>query len=197
MANNKIKFFLRAIILLLSFSCAFIYFSSCASGAKSRNDDLFVYLTDTSRYIILPTGGIEKPIDMAQQISASFGDQNFFFIAWVKADESAIEMTLLNEMGANIGELSYTNESISFSSSVFPGSLKPEYIIADFQFCFYNTLLLSQALKSCGLVLEINGTTRRIFKGKDLIYEIIKNNEAVILTNHLRGYSYTLEGDFR
>ena len=196
MAEKKIKYFSRTIILLF-YICGFTFFSSCASGAKSRPDDLFVYLTDTSRFILLPTGGIEKPMDMAQQISASFQDQSFFFIAWVKADESAIEMTLLNEMGANIGELSYSNESISFSSNVFPGSLKPEYIIADFQFCFYDTVLLTRALKSCGLVLKINGTTRQIFRRNNLIYEIIKNNDAVILTNHLRGYTYTLEGDFR
>ena len=189
MFKNKTGFFTAAIILL-------VFFGSCASGAKSREAVLYAFLTDNSRYILLPTGGIDKPIDMAQYISASFMGREFLMAAWVKADETAIEMTLLNELGINIGELSYSDGAISFSSPALADLLKPEYIIADFQLCFYNASLLSRALKSCGLVLETNGAFRRIYKGKDLIYEIEKGAEMVKLTNHLRGYSYTLEGDF-
>jgi hypothetical protein len=68
--------------------------------------------------------------------------------------------------------------------------------VADFQLCFYNPLVLDSALKACGLVLEIQGSTRRIFKGKDLIIEVEKIQNAVRLVNHLPGYSYILEGDY-
>ena len=189
----KIKFL--AVAILLSFLCGFLGFSSCVSGAKSR-ERLHAYLTDTSRYVLLPTTDIGKSIDMPQSISASFGGQDLFLVAWVKADETVLEMTLLNEMGTNIGELSYSDETLSFSSAVFPASVRPEYIVADFQLCFYNTVSIARALKDCGMNMEISGITRRIFKGNDLIYEITNNSEAVRLTNHLRGYTYTLEGDF-
>ena len=131
---------------------------------------------------------------MAQRISASWQDKDYFFNAWVKADEAGMEMTLLNELGVSMGELSYRDGHVSLSSPVFPNSLKPEYIIADFQLCFYNTPALSLALKNCGLTLENTENGRRIVQGKKLIIEIEKKQNVVRLINHLRGYAYTLEG---
>jgi hypothetical protein len=147
--------------------------------------------------MLLPPENIENPLDMAQQISASYKDRDYFLNAWVKADEAGMEMTLLNELGANMGELSYRDGRVSFSSSVFPPSLKPEYIVADFQLCFYNASALRQALEDCGLSFEISGSSRRIFQGKTVIIEIEKNQNTVRLINHLRGYTYILEGNFK
>ena len=196
MLNDKLTYSINTVILILSLLCGLFCFSSCATGAKNREDRLHAYLTDTSRFILLPTGAIGKSMDMAQHISASFQGQDFLMMAWVKADETVIEMTLLSELGTNIGELSYRDEQISFSSEVFPSALKPEYIIADFQLCFYDTAALTRALKNCGMAIEAGGTIRRIFWKNRLIYEIEKSNNKVRLTNHLRGYTYTLEGDF-
>jgi hypothetical protein len=156
----------------------------------------YVYLADNVKYTLLPPEGIEYPIDMFQQISASYQDNEYLLNAWVKADNSSVDMILLNELGAHIGELSYREGTVSFSSPVFPKSLKPEYIIADFQLCFYNALLLQHVLKSCGLSFEYTEAYRRVLQEKTLIIEIEKNIGQVRLVNHLRGYAYTLEGDF-
>ena len=185
-----------AIVPPLVFFCVFLCFGSCVSAAKSSAVPPHAYLTDTSRFLLLPTRDIGKPIDMPQRISASFQGRDLSLLAWVKADESEIQVTLLNEMGTNIGELFYSDYSISLSSEVLPGSIKPEYIIADFQLCFYNAVLISKALKDCGLDMETSETTRRILKGNDVVYEIVMDSEWVRITNHLRGYTYTLEGDF-
>jgi len=171
----------------------FLCLCSCASIGKTR---LFVYLSGSSKYYLLPSTDIEKPLDTAQRISASWQGNGYFFNAWVKADEAGMEMTLLNELGVSIGELSYRNGLAVFSSQVFPASLKPEYIIADFQFCFYNADALQDALKKSGLKFETIGNSRRIFQGETLIMEIEKNNDTVKLVNHMRGYAYTLEGNF-
>jgi hypothetical protein len=133
---------------------------------------------------------------MAQQISASYKGMNFFLNAWVKADETGMEMVLLNELGARMGELSYRNGLVSFSSPMAPSAMKPEFIVADFQLCFYNTSALRQALNDCGLSFEDTGNSRRIFKGKTIVIEVEKDRNTVRLVNHLRGYAYTLEGDF-
>lgn len=196
MPKVQARFFLAAIILPLLLASGLACFGSCASGARSREGRPYVYLTDTARFVLLPAGGIERPIDMAQQITASYQDRDFLLIAWVRADETGIEMTLLSDLGTSMGELSYRDGAVSFSSPMFPQSLRPEYIIADFQLCFYDPLLLSRALEDCGLVLEDGEGARRILKGKDLIIEIEKKAGVVRLTNHLRGYAYTLEGDF-
>jgi len=85
---------------------------------------------------------------MAQCISASWQGRNYVFNAWAKADETGIEMVLLNELGAHMAELTYRDGQVSFSSPVLPSSLlKPEYIVADFQLCFYSAPALRQALE--------------------------------------------------
>ena len=172
----------------------FLFFCSCVSVTSEKRP--YAYLTDRVKYVLLPPEGIEKPMDMVQYISAEYVGQSFFTNAFVRADETGIDIVLLNELGASMGELSYRGDAVNFSSSVFPASLKPEYIVADFQFCFYDPLLLRQALKGSGLVLEIEGTARRIRDGKKLIMEIDKANDSVRLVNHLRGYTYIIEGNF-
>ena len=179
--------------LLLSL---FILICLCSCASRTSDKRLYSYLTDSARYVLLPPGAIEKSIDMAQFISASFMGQNHYFNAWVRADKTAMDMTLFNDLGAALADLSYSDGVINFSSKVLPASLRPEYIVADFQLCFYDPVLLRRALEDSGLNLEIKHNTRRIFDGRNLIIEIGKTHNKVRLVNHLRGYSYTLEGDF-
>ena len=190
---------MRVMKRLFFFPVCVICILSCASVSKKNT--LYVDLTDSSKFVLLPPGGIEQDMDMAQFLSAEFLGQNYFFNAWVKANEDAIEMTLFNELGASIGELSYRNGAVSFSSTIFPSSViksfKPEYVIADFQLCFYDPFLLDKSLKDIGLVLEIKDGRRRILNGNEVIIEIKKTENTVELVNHLRKYAYTLEGDFR
>ena len=185
----------KTVRLVLLSTLIFIWLCSCASRTSDKR--LFAYLTDMARFVLLPPGAIEKPMDMAQYISASFMGQNHYFNAWARADETSMDMTLFSELGAAMGDLSYTDGIINFSSRVFPASLQPEYIVADFQLCFYDPVLLRRALEDCGLSLEIQLNTRRILEGRNLIIEIEKSPNRVRLVNHLRGYTYTIEGDFR
>jgi hypothetical protein len=170
--------------------------SSCASRAAVRENSPYAYLTGNSKYFLLPPNEIDKPMDMAQYVSAYYNGKDYFFSSWVKADEAGMEMILFNELGAGMGELSYRNGSVNFSSPIFPKALRGEYIVADFQLCFYNPISLRDALKKCGLVLETDESTRRVIKGKTIIIEIEKTHDAVRLVNHPRGYAYTLEGVF-
>jgi len=179
-------------ITIIFFLCC----CSCAPKAPVRENRPNVYLAGSSPFFLLPCGDIENPLDMAQRISASYLGRNYSFNAWIKADEAGIEMTLLNELGARMGELSYRDGQVSFSSPVFPSSLKPEYIVADFQLCFYSAPALRQALEDCGLSFEYTENSRRILQGKTVIIEIEKAQNTVRLVNHLRRYAYTLEGIF-
>jgi len=193
---------MRAVNLLFFCLMCFTNILSCASVA--REERLYTYLTDKSKFFLLPPEGIEQAMDMAQYTTAEFRDHNYFLITWVKADENAIEMTFFNELGASMGELSYRDGAVHFSSTVFPKSViqsfKPEYIIADFQLCFFDPVLLGKSLEDSGLVLEIQDNSRRILSGNEVIIEIVKTANTVRLKNHLRGYAYTIaytiEGDF-
>jgi len=189
---------MRVVRLLFFLSVCFICILSCASVAKE--DRPYTYLTDNSKFILLPPRGIDQAMDMAQYISAEYRGQNYFLNSWVKADENAIEMTWFNELGASIGDLSYRDGAVHFSSTVIPRSamqyVKPEYILADFQLCFFDPFLLGKSLEDGDLVLEIQDGNRRILRGNEVIINIIKTGNTVRLENHLRGYAYTLEGDF-
>jgi len=187
--NKHMALFLLSIGIL-------ICFCSCASGTAVREDQPHVFFTNSSKYILLHPKDIEKPMDGHQLVSASYGGQSYLINAWVKADKTGMDMTMVNEFGANMGELSYRDNIVSLSSPVFPRSLRPEYIVADFQLCFYNAGALRKALEDCGLSFEDTGTVRRILEEKTVIIEIEKKPETVRLVNHVRGYAYTLEGTF-
>jgi hypothetical protein len=142
---------------------------------------------------------------MAQQISGNYGNREWVMEAWVQADDTQINMTLFNSLGGTLGDLSFRGQEIHFTSGVLPASFKPEYILADFQFCFYKPEALAAALKDAGLTLvtdristEDGGyrETRTVFEGKDRIIDIEKSPSSVTYTNHLRGYAYTLDGTF-
>ena len=136
-------------------------------------------------------------MDNYQLVSASYGGWNYQMNAWVRADETGIDMTLLNELGANMGELIWRGGAVSFSSPVFPQSLNPQYIIADFQLCFYSAASVAHALEESGLSFEETESGRRVLNGNTVIIEITKSQNMVRFVNHLRGYVYTLEGDFK
>jgi hypothetical protein len=179
--------FARPLLILCLVSCAAKHDSSPYSP---------VYVTGRARYALLPPSDIEIPLDMAQQITGSYGNREFLLDSWVKADEDGITIALFNALGADMGQLSFDAARISFVSSVFPPELKPEYLAADFQFCFYRVDALVQALKASGLTLIAEKDVRTIYSGRKRIIEIVKTGETVRYTNFLRNYSYTLRGAF-
>ena len=169
-------------------------FVSCASAATGEPP--YIWLTESSKYTLLPPENIENPIDNHQLVSASYGGLDYQINAWVKADETEIDITLLNELGANMGELIWRGGTVSFSSPVFPKSINPKYIVADFQLCFYKTDALRQSLEKGGLSFEETESVRRVINGDTAIIEIVKGVNKIKFVNHLRGYAYTLEGGF-
>jgi hypothetical protein len=179
----------------------FLCILSCATKNAASPVFLSVYLTGAARYRLLPPQDIETPLDMAQRVFGAWGKQEFVFDSWVQADAAHIHMTFMNSFGAGMGDLLFSGEGLSLTSTVFPSSLKPEYIAADFQFCFYRADTLARALKDAGLDLEISRPNdavevRVIREGDQRIIEIEKTRGAVRYTNYLRGYSYTLRGEF-
>jgi hypothetical protein len=177
---------------------------SCATKPKPSPFSP-VYLTDKAIYTLLPPSDIAVPLDNHQRITGAYGKQEFSIDAWVMADDREITMAFFNSMGTGLGELSFNEGGIAFSSAVFPVSFKPEYIIADFQLCFYRSDAVSRALENCGLNFRVEQRiddggeaveTRVVSEGKKNIIEIEKRKTSARFTSHIRGYGYTLEGDF-
>ena len=197
------KFFPFAFVFFL-FSCTSTHFESQFSP---------VYVTNSSKFAILPTSAMNGEFDGVQQMTANFGKNSVQAEIYVLSDSETLAMTVFSEFGTTIASLVYDDDSIDFESSVFPENLKAEYIIADFQFCLYDASELKSALEKIGVNFEESiacpaneesGTviTRTLSKKKKIISKITKTyakNESggeelksIRYENFLRGYSYEL-----
>ena len=185
---------------ILLYLIPFFLLISCAS---SRFESEFspVYVTNTSKYAILPTTSMNGTVDSLQKMTANFGkDNSFDFDVYVISDSSQLSMTILNEFGTTMASLFYDGASLDFDSVIFPKQLKAEYIVADFQFCLYNVDDLKPALEKIGVNLEVTSEptgdeiaeVRTLSKKGKVISKITKTALSIKYENFLRGYSYIL-----
>ncbi|MDR0598595.1 MAG: DUF3261 domain-containing protein [Treponema sp.] len=208
--TNAMSLFFRRAVFFCSLPVLIL---ACRAGGRGREagpgDASYgpVFIAPGAAFSLLPPECIEKSMDMSQRISGAYGKNRFELNAWVRADNAGISMELFNDLGAGLGKLVFTGRALNFSSPYFPRNLKAEYAAADFQFCFYRPGALRGALGN--LILRVEQTPpespagrspgverRLIYEGDRLLIEIEKSPRSVRYTNHLRGYSYTILGDF-
>jgi hypothetical protein len=156
-----------------------------------------VYVTNTTVIDLLPPQDIDGSLDMLNMLTGKFGDTSFYIQAYLQADENGLFMSLMNDFGTDMGSLSYTGDRLAFDSSVFPSSLKPQYITADIQFTYYNADAVRSVLNQAGLDFVITKKddgveVRDVMHGNKCIEEITKSPGVVKIVNYLRGYEYNL-----
>jgi hypothetical protein len=182
--------------------CLFLVFLSLASCVSKPPESPYapVYLTKRAWYMLLPPGHIEAPMDLGQHITGTYGEREFILDAWTEADENRVTMAFFNTLGVGMGDLTFDQGGLLFSSAFLPSRISAEYILADFQLCFYRAEALAKALERVGLTLKVEQAAdtaqevRTIYEGKTLIIRIEKRISSVVYTNYFRGYAYTLEG---
>lgn len=199
--------------ILLSFSAilsAFVFtlfsFSGCVSS-KIKNSERSlspVYVTNKKKIALLPTSDLQEKKDVEQILFGKYGNQDFSFLCYLLIDENGIFLSLLNEFGVGLGNLSYDGNAARFDSAFFPKNLKAEYIIFDLELSYYSSDALENAFKDVGMKFvceknvdksgnELNSETRKVFDGKKLIEQIEINGNEIKIQNFLRNYSYNLE----
>ncbi len=189
--KQKIFLILFASILLLS---------SCHT-TNNLAYDFPVYITNTKRISLLPVSGIEKNVDILQHISGNFGKQHFSLQSYTIADDNGISLNLMNEMGTDLGFLSFQNNQLELNSAFFPKNIKLQYIIIDFQFCYYSPSVIAPVLKNSDLTFKVTTTVsadseteiRTIYDNKKCIETIEKKKNYIKITNNLRKYEYILQ----
>lgn len=173
---------------------------SCTSTPRNIEAEKQVYLTDTTYVNILPPSVATVNLQMFQQVVGSYSGQNFQMDAFLILNQDEINVTLMNSFGTTMGTLLYTPSTMEFETALFPASIKPAYIIFDFQLCFYPVEELKRELEDSGLSLNLTKDDRqelREIRDKDrLIISILKENEKIQYVNNERNYSYTIYGDF-
>ncbi len=172
---------------------------SCASNSLDEHD-YFVYVTNSAKYRLLPPSCMDGVLDCYQKMHATFGEgkseKEFIFDAYVVSDQQTLSMCLFNDFGTTIAELLFDGKNIVFDTAVLPKSVRPEYIVADFQFCLYDAKKITDALENCGLnfYVEKNDSeeVRKIILGEKIIEKITRTENYIKCENFLRKYSYTL-----
>lgn len=133
-----------------------------------------------------------------QHVSGSFGNKNFSAESWMRLSDSAIHLMLFGNLGNTLAELIYTKDSVSFKSTLLDAKrIKPEYILADVQFCYYPKEILERSFRDAGFsfVEEDRGNvlTRKLLENETLILKMEKTANRILLKNELRNYSYSIE----
>ncbi|QSI01371.1 DUF3261 domain-containing protein [Treponema ruminis] len=205
--SEIMKFKLLAAIFVFT-----LFFSCTTTKIESKFSPVFV--TNSSKYELLPPTAMSGSIEELQRMEAFFGKNHIEADIYVIANEDQLSMILMSEFGTTVASLFYDDENLDFESTLFPKKFKPEYIVADFQFCLYDEEILKPRLEEIGLELKVSSeagkdgtfTETRILSQK---YKIIskvtkkfeKNSEtgadelkSIKYENFLRGYSYELTG---
>jgi hypothetical protein len=189
---NNYSFILKSgISLMLS-----IFLFACSSTIRTTTE-VPVFITNSRAIYPLPPSDIKTPLDEAQLLEGTYGNQSFSLESWTIANDSLISISLFNSIGASFGSLFYSKDSLFFNSSFIKSKqIKPQYIVTDFQLCFYKTEPLQKMYSKHGLLFFENIQKETIIRGvidqKDTIIKITRNPEMTLFKNHLRNYEYRI-----
>ena len=187
---------MRKIPAVIALLILLFLYASCATTGQKATGKASVFITDSKSVSVLPPRYMDGILDELQLFSGSFGEGTFSSLAYIRADQGGIDITLLNEMGLDMGKLSYDGTDISFSSPYFPKEIKAAYIVMDIQHAYYSVSALEKVYEDTGLAFvcgKVDGKeVRRVLDGDAIIEEVVKDGETVTITNFLRGYQYKL-----
>lgn len=190
--------------LFLPLACILIL-ASCASTKQAENSTVSpVYITNTKKFYLLSPAYIQGRVDAQQLLTGKFGENEFSMLSYLQMDEKGIYLSLFNDFGVGMGNLTYDGISADFDSPVFPKNLKAEYIVADLQFAYYSVDAINETLETIGMYIDViktqKGEIRTIYSNSILpmmtsqtIEVIVKNGSEINIENILRGYEYNLK----
>ena len=170
-----------------------------------------VYYSDSRSVELLPTAAMTDPIDMPQHIAGNFtkpdgSTDSFEADSWVRANDSILSITMFTGFGTTLGEITYERDSVKAESSVLDVTkMKAEYLVADFQVCFYPFAALKENFEKAGFTFveardasadgEVSAAgdyVRTLKEGDRVILVATKKAREVSLVNELRKYSYRI-----
>ena len=140
-------------------------------------------------------------IDMPQRIEGNFvkpdgSNDSFEADSWVRANDSVLSITLFTGFGTTLGEITYASDSVKAESSVMDvAKLKTEYLVADFQICFYPFDALRKNFEQAGFAFSETRSgdadfVRTLSDNGKTILTTRKSGREIHLENVLRRYSY-------
>ena len=186
-------------VLGLLLACALLLVSCSRSNVKPGTAP--VYYSDSRSVALLPTSAMTEKLDMPQHLRGEFTQQDgsmksFEGDSWVRANDSVLSIMLFSGFGTTIAEITYGKDSLHFESSVMDvEKMKAEYVLADFQVCFYPYKALKDNFEAAGFVFEeargpAPDFVRTLKDGNTLVLTAQRKGKEITLVNNLRHYSY-------
>ena len=195
---------MKKILFLLSiFSTLITFFSGCQSSPKIQGSKTEpVYITNSKKFYLLSPKEIPSPFEKQIMFEGEFQKKNFSLLSYLQATEQELYINILTDFGTSLGEIIYNGTEIVFDSAIFPKNLKPEYIISDLQFAYYDFNAVKTSLNKIHIGFFNESTdsdSSKIFTIRNglnatspLIEKITHSKNIITIENFLRGYKYIL-----
>jgi hypothetical protein len=156
-----------------------------------------VFLTDKKCISLLPPKAAEESIEIYQLIDGYYKSQTYSIQALVSINFEEINIIAFNNLGTQVYDLAYKKSGIVFNSSYTTDHIQPEYIVADFQLCYFPHAAVESMIRESGLIFteisQSDGWTRSITDGPQLIIQIQRKGTVLNYKNYLREYGYTIQ----
>jgi hypothetical protein len=172
--------------------------AACASAPLRQTGPAPVWITNQKAVVILPPAALSTSLELQQQIEGDFQGQTYVMQTVVDAAPDHFSLYALNAFGTQVFELQYEASGVRYSTGLPIPNFKPEYLLADWQLCFFPAPAVAGMLRSAGLDFAETraadgGWTRRVRDGGAAIIEITGDAAGTVrYRNLLRGYAYTI-----
>jgi hypothetical protein len=187
-----------AIALPLAAVLTAFLLAACASAPLRPAGPAPVWITNQKAVAILPPAALPAPLELQQQIEGDFQGQTYVMQTVVDAAPDHFSLYALNAFGTQVFELQYEASGVRYSTGLPIPNFKAEYLLADWQLCFFPAEAVAGMLKSAGLDFEESRAdggawTRSVRDGGATIIEIAGDTAGTVrYRNLLRGYAYTI-----
>ena len=179
------------------------FFTGCQSSPKIQGSKTEpVYITNSKKLYLLSPKEISSPFEKQIMFEGEFQKNSFSILSYLQATEQELYINIFTDFGTSLGEIIYNGTEIVFDSAIFPKNLKPEYIISDIQFAYYNFDAVKNALNKIQIGFfneSSNSNSTQIFTIRNglkttspLIEKITHSGNIITIENFLRGYKYIL-----
>ena len=193
----------KLLFLLSMFSSLITFFTGCQSSPKIQGSKTEpVYITNSKKFYLLSPKEISSPFEKQIMFEGEFQKNSFSILSYLQATEQELYINIFTDFGTSLGEIIYNGTEIVFDSAIFPKNLKPEYIISDIQFAYYNFDAVKNALNKIQIGFfneSSNSDSTQIFTIRNglkstspLIEKITYSGNIITIENFLRGYKYIL-----
>lgn len=184
--------------IIIAFATVLVGMTLCGChNAHGSLSAMPVFYTDDASVELISINKNKISIDAPQHIEGAYGEKTFSMDAWMRMNDSILNIVLFSGFGNTVAELKYTSDSLKFESTVMNAEkTKAEYIVADIQLCYFDMAVLKPHYEAQHFLLTEatngNESIRTLAKdGKDIL-TITNNGSTIQLKNTLRNYSYTI-----